>query len=257
MIGCLRFRLYFLFFSMNDGNRSNNKQKHKISYLFTFLIGLGIGCGILSIATAQFTDNQQPIDTIAEQAVSTATPYYRETKTWDAEETVVRTVVVSKPTVSESRPSNNTDSSSWMQSDGYWVWVTGMIYAIKSIWVPTSYAETIANTCKATGRDFERCSEFATAIPAIESALFTRCGYDWHNCYWLWGESRLMKFKSVEAGIIYRIWIRADHWYTNDTARDYITRSWYCKWDCSDLSKWDSNRIRVVNSTIQKMRKFY
>lgn len=238
---------------MNYGNGNSNQQKHKTHYFLASLIGFVIGISVLSYATAQFSGDYKTIDTIAEQAIDRQ-PTPKEVSPILTDKGNEKPIVRSVSRTIQDRPSDNSNEESWVLED-----VNGLsvIEAIKSIWVPTSYAETIVNTCKATGKDWIRCSEFAAAIPAIESSLFKRCGYDGHNCYWLWGESKLMTFKSVEAGIIYWIWQWNEHRYNNKTAKDYITRSWYCKWDCSDLSSWSSNWTRVVQWTINKIRKFY
>ena len=237
---------------MTNGN-GNEKQNNKINYLFIGVIGFMIGCSVLAYSFAQ----EPVVEIPTGNNYSVGTPWAVEgwqSDTWETKAVYIKPVELIKPEI-KLNDSWNTESKEIFTGT-----VQSVLEAIKSLWVPTSYAETIVSECTNvswTGKNWIRCSEFATAIPQIESALFTRCGYDGHNCYWLWGESRLMRFSSVEAGIKYRIWQRADHWYKLATAREYITKAWYCKWACSDLSKWDSNWIRAVQWTINKMRKFY
>ena len=215
---------------MENGNKMNKQN----SYLFTFGIGIVIGLSLLTISYAQEPDYQIP-EWSYFPVGQTWTIEEREIMTWKTE--VMRTT---NPIVNKQQIVMNSEWDWKNQEVATW-WTESVLEAIKSLWVKDSYAITIVNSCKETWKDRVRCSEFAVWIPAIESALFTRCGYDWHNCYWLWWESRLMKFPSVEDGIKYRIKQWSEHWYNNAKASDYITKSGYCVWGCSNLINWQSN----------------
>lgn len=185
-----------------------------------------------------------------------------QTTTWNKTTTINRTVIVNKSTntnkISEDRSYQETNTwwsklvlgavSAWYDGETIFERVRNrLIY----IWVDTWTSDFITWKCFDTAINPKHCVKSVVWISTSESSLFKRCKDN--NCMWL--------KPSWELKWYYTLNLALDDWinrynkyrYKNDSGKDWIIRSHYCKWDCSDLSDWWSNRTRAFDWAVNKL----
>lgn len=174
---------------------------------------------------------------------------------------IARTIVSTKPVVRKNRTSEKTNKTDegwakpllgWVSAgyDGETVFervINRLIY----IWVDTWTSDFIARKCFSTAINPKHCVKSVVWVATPESSLFKRCKDN--NCMWLKPSWELKWYDTLNLAL--DDWINRynKYRYKNDSGKDWIVRSHYCKWDCSDLSDRWSNWTRAFDWTVNKL----
>lgn len=119
------------------------------------------------------------------------------------------------------------------------------------IWVDSGTSDFITRKCFSTAVDPKHCVESVVWIATSESSLFKRCKNN--NCMWLKPSWELKWYDTLNLAL--DDWINRynKYRYKNNSGKDWIIRSHYCKWDCGELSDWWSNWTRAFDWAVNKL----
>lgn len=119
------------------------------------------------------------------------------------------------------------------------------------IWVNTWTSEFITRKCFDTAINPKHCVKSVVWVATPESSLFKRCKNN--NCMWLKPSWELKWYDTLNLAL--DDWINRynKYRYKNDSGKDWIIRSHYCKWDCSELSDGWSNWTSAFDWAVNKL----
>lgn len=122
---------------------------------------------------------------------------------------------------------------------------------MKNMWVTNDTADFIAWKCYSTAKKPKHCIESVIWISNSESSLFQNCSNN--NCMWLKLSGNLKWYDTLKLAL--DDWINRynKNWFNNDSTTDWITRSHYCVWECSELSDWWSNWTNHFSSAVKEL----
>lgn len=126
-----------------------------------------------------------------------------------------------------------------------------VIHQMTEMWVEKDTADFIAWKCYSTAKSPKNCVKSVMGVSMSESSLFAHCSNN--NCMWIKPWGKLKWFDTLKIALDDRITRYNKNWFNNDSATDWIKRSKYCIWDCSELSDWWSNWTVHFNSAVKKL----
>ena len=240
-----------------DVKSISKKQNHiifGITCLFSFMMGcyffstlfaneypsIKLPTTVVSIKTGSINPILTGSTVVTKPKLSTNTVSYETSTTWESEDT----------NQEWTQPILNL----WQVSAWYYEWAT-VFERVKSrvisIWVDTWTAEFITWKCFDSAIDSKHCVKSVIWVATPESSLFKRCKDN--NCMWIKPWWELKWYATLNLALDDRINRYNKYRYKNNSGKDWIIRSHYCKWDCSDLADWWSNWTRAFDWAVKKL----